>query len=175
MKDQTFGSVVAQSDIAVRSTIEDGALSENSTSTESSNMSNYPNLLTPATVAFPQVHRLRLEQAKTMNIDYLTPVQWGLLDVDKCHHISTTITSRESPPSYRVRVCKTCCKQDNHIELGTYVDQESAVLINDVHEILQERYDKLIVLTKEDKPFLHLLQVRYYECPGCKFFNLFLV
>ena len=87
-------------------------------------------------------------------------MQWGVVDIDKCHHISTTITSKDCPPSYRVRVCKTCCKQDNHIELGTYVDQESAVLINDVHEILQERYDKLLVLTKEDRSFLHVLQVR---------------
>jgi hypothetical protein len=112
---------------------------------------------------FPQVYKLRLEQSKTMDLSQLTSVQWGIVEIDKCHHISTTITAKDAPPSYRVRVCKTCCKQDNHIELGTYVDQESAVLINDVHEILQERFDKLIVLTKEDKPYLHLLLAKKYD------------
>lgn len=36
-------------------------------------------------------------------------------------------------------------------------------MVNDVHEILQERYDKLILLVPQDKPFLHLLFAKKYD------------
>ena len=115
-------------------------------------------------VFYPQVYQLRQEQLKQgVDLFNVTSTQWGLNELDKCHHISTTATSKDGPPSYRVRVCKTCCKNDSHIELGTYVDQESAILVNDVHEILQERFDKLIVLRKEDRAFLHLLMAKKYD------------
>ena len=114
-------------------------------------------------IPFPQVYNIRQEQSKLIDLKHLSKLQWGLENLDKCHHISTTATSKDGPPSFRVRVCKTCCKNDSHIELGTYVDQESAVLVNDVHEILQERYDKLLLLNKEDKPYLHLFVAKKYD------------
>ena len=80
-----------------------------------------------------------------------------MVQLDKCHHISTTSTSKDGPQSFRVRICKTCCQEDSHIELGTYVDQESAILVNDTFEILNERLDRLIVWRVEDKPDLHHL------------------
>lgn len=47
--------------------------------------------------------------------------------------------------------------------LGTYVDQESAILVNDTFEILNERLERLIVLRIEDKPDLHYLVAKKYD------------
>jgi hypothetical protein len=65
--------------------------------------------------------------------------------------------------SFRVRICKTCCQGSSHIELGTYVDQESAILVNDVHEIIKGRHEKLTLLRKEDEPYLDQLTARRYD------------
>lgn len=50
-----------------------------------------------------------------------------------------------------------------YCSLGTYVDQESAILVNDTFEILNERLDRLIVLRVEDKPDLHYLVAKKYD------------
>lgn len=140
--------------------------------------------LTDDRIVYKNVHAFRVKQA-LMGVDTLTltDTQWGLVALDKCHHISTTSTltpglSPSSPASpatpspsssqhviqnYRVRICKTCCHEANHIELGTYMDQESAILVNDCHEILHNRYDKLIFLRPEDRPQFHLLTARKYD------------
>jgi hypothetical protein len=43
------------------------------------------------------------------------------------------------------------------------MDQESAMFVNDCHEILSHRMEKLLVLTAEDTPYLHLLSARKYD------------
>lgn len=117
----------------------------------------------PNPIPYPQVFQFRQQQVDVADISNLSPTQWGLVELEKCHHISITTPVKDGPPSYRVRVCKTCCQNDGHIELGTYIDQESAILVNDVHEILNERFDKLILLRPDDREFLHLLHARKYD------------
>lgn len=90
----------------------------------------------------------------------LTDTQWGLVALDRCHHISITANGKDGPQSYRVRICKTCCHENCHIELGTYADQESAILVNDAFEIMHQRTDKLLVLRAEDQPYLHRLMAK---------------
>ena len=43
------------------------------------------------------------------------------------------------------------------------MDQESAILVNDTFEILNERLERLIVLRLEDKPDLHYLVAKKYD------------
>jgi hypothetical protein len=117
-------------------------------------------------VVYKTLHKFRQDQIDMgLTTDDLSDEQWGLVVLDKCHHISVTTMNREggNPLSYRVRICKTCCQVSGHIELGTYVDQESAMLVNDVHEIINGRTDRLIILRKEDKDQLHLLTARRYD------------
>lgn len=115
-------------------------------------------------VFYNRLYQFRLQQeALGVDLSELQDYQWGHIPLEKCHHISITTTLKDAPQSYRVRICKTCCQENTHIELGTYVDQESAILVNDTYEILQNRFDKLIVLRKEDRPFLHLLTAKKYD------------
>lgn len=125
--------------------------------------------LTGDHVVYKNLHRYRIQQLELgLSTDMLTDIQWGLKLLDKCHHISTTTTTSAATgmltiQSYRVRICKTCCQEANHIELGTYMDQESAILVNDVFELLNQRYEKLIVLRAEDVSTLQLLTARKYD------------
>ncbi|RYG59724.1 hypothetical protein EON64_19945, partial [archaeon] len=115
----------------------------------------------PNQIAFPHLHDFRCKQMKDgVAVQLLTDVQWGLAPLGRCHHISMTASSKDGPLSYRVRICKTCCQETGHIELGTYADQESAILVNDVFEILSYRYDKLLVLRPKDLPQLAWLMCR---------------
>lgn len=115
-------------------------------------------------VYYRNLHKFRVGQMNSgIDLTDLSDDQWGMVQLDKCHHISTTSTSKDGPQSYRVRICKTCCQEDSHIELGTYVDQESAILVNDTFEILNDRLDRLIVLRVEDKPDLHHLVAKKYD------------
>lgn len=118
-------------------------------------------------VYYPQVYKLREEQLKSgvLTRDELSDLQMGLVHLEKCHHVSTASGSMKDGvgSSFRVRICKTCCQGSGHIELGTYVDQESAILVNDVHEIIKHRYDKLTLLRQEDEPYLEKLTARRYD------------
>src|SRR3546814_14707697 len=60
----------------------------------------------------------------------------------------------------RVRVCKSCSGLPKLLELGSYADLESAVLVNDGYELLQGRTQKLHLLMPHDTEFLTLLTVR---------------
>lgn len=121
----------------------------------SSSSSNYDirSAIPPSRVVYRNLHKFRVAQMMHHNnlydVNSLSDEQWGLKLLDKCHHISTTSTCKDGPQSFRVRICKTCCQEDSHIELGTYVDQESAILVNDTYEILSNRLDKLIVLRSQ--------------------------
>lgn len=130
-----------------------------------SSSSNYDirSAVPPSQIVYRNLHKFRVAQMMMMHHNSLCDVrslsdeQWGLKLLDKCHHISTTSTYKDGPQSYRVRICKTCCQEDSHIELGTYVDQESAILVNDTYEILSSRLDKLIVLRSQGDSLLHLI------------------
>lgn len=112
-------------------------------------------------IHYKNLHNFRVEQMKLGILDpSLTDTQWGLVPLDRCHHISITASSKDGPQSYRVRICKTCCQENCHIELGTYADQESAILVNDAFEIMSNRLDKLLVLTPADGQYLHLLTAK---------------
>ena len=123
--------------------------------------SNYDirSAIPPSRIVYRNLHKFRVAQMMHHNslcdVRSLSDEQWGLKLLDKCHHISTTSTCKDGPQSYRVRICKTCCQEDSHIELGTYVDQESAILVNDTYEILSSRLDKLIVLRSEGYTLLY--------------------
>jgi hypothetical protein len=63
----------------------------------------------------------------------------------------------DSCQTYRVRVCRGCCGERSHIELGSYIDIESAMLVNDCHELLAGRNHKLLVLVRGDERYAHML------------------
>ena len=120
-------------------------------------------LISTSRTVYHNIHKFRvLQMNQGVDLRGLTDEQWGLKILDKCHHISTTSTSKDGPQSFRVRICKTCCQEETHIELGTYVDQESAILVNDTFEILNNRLNRLIVLKRQDKPYLNFLMVSYF-------------
>jgi hypothetical protein len=77
--------------------------------------------------------------------------------------VSTTTSCKNGPVNYRVRICKTCCCDHVHIELGTYIDFESALIVNDVHELIARRYGRLSVLTPRDEPYLSQLYACKYD------------
>ena len=117
-------------------------------------------------IYYEQVYQLRQNQIRAgfYTRSELTDIQMGLTFLEKCHHVSTSSNSTvKNEISYRVRICKTCCQENGHIELGTFVDQESAILINEAHEILNKRFDKLCLLRKEDEPYLSHLTARKYD------------
>jgi hypothetical protein len=111
---------------------------------------------------YPHLFKFRKEQLRLgVDLNGLSALNWGLVSMEKCHHVSTT--SSGGVLSFRVRVCKTCCRDEGHIELGTYCDQESAILVNDSHEIMNNRHEKLAFLRKEDESHLYLLSARKFD------------
>jgi hypothetical protein len=120
----------------------------------------------PADVVYKQLYQLRITQMKQgVDLSRLTRVQWGLTPLKFSHHIvlkKSPWKNTEIPFTFRVTVCKTCSSSQDasSMFLGVYGDQESALLVNDVHEILCGRCDKLSVLRKEDAMFFHHLTAR---------------
>ncbi|CAM9402726.1 unnamed protein product [Choristocarpus tenellus] len=111
----------------------------------------------------PVMHLRETQLAAGHPVKALTALQMGMVLPTKTHHVTTNSTTKGGPPTFRVRVCKSCCGESVHMELGTYMDQESALLVNDVHEILMGRTDQLLLLRPEDKPFLGMLWARRYH------------
>lgn len=120
----------------------------------------------PADVVYKQLYQLRITQMRQgVDLSGLSSVQWGLQRLKFSHHIvlkKSPWKCAEIPIIFRVTVCKSCCPcQDaSSVFLGVYGDQESALLVNDVHEILSGRCEKLSVLRKEDAMFFHHLTAR---------------
>lgn len=132
-------------------------------------------------IVYKNLHQFRANLSKEgIDTSAMTDVMWGLVPLHRCHHVSCVTNSHTAKKSastqnvdatgapvqdvplttYRVRICKTCCGETGHIELGTYNDQESAMLVNDAFEILQGRFERLLVLRPEDQPFFHRLAVQ---------------
>ena len=101
------------------------------------------------TIVFPRLFKLRSMQYKDgVNLTGLSPQKLGILNVKTIHHISKVVEARGD--YYRVRVCRTCSKYFTLIELGSYSDLESALLVNDMYEIQQQKYDQLCLLDRID-------------------------
>ena len=120
----------------------------------------------PPDVVYRQVYQLRMTQMRQgVDLSGLSRVQWGLQQLKFSHHIvlkKSPFRCVDIPVMFRVTVCKSCCPCQDMLStfLGVYGDQESALLVNDVHEILNGRAEKLSVLRKEDAMFFHHLTAR---------------
>ena len=120
----------------------------------------------PPDVVYKQLYQLRMTQMRQgVDLSGLSRVQWGLQQLKFSHHIvlkKSPFRCVDIPVIFRVTVCKGCCPSQDvpSIFLGVYGDQESALLVNDVHEILSGRCEKLSVLRKEDAMFFHHLTAR---------------
>lgn len=94
----------------------------------------------PANIVFKQLHALRVTQMKQgVDLSSLTRTQWGLSNLKFSHHIVLKKSSfKDVPIIFQVTVCTSCCPCEESLPvfLGIYGDQESALLVNDVHEIL---------------------------------------
>jgi len=118
------------------------------------------------TNCYPQIVKLRQQQQSVgVDLSELSAVQLGLFPIPRCHHITKTLQTMQGLPSYRVRICKRCSGGNAHIELGTYADQESAIIVNDAHEILYGRTNRLLVLVPGDEEFFSSLMLRRF-CRG---------
>lgn len=91
-------------------------------------------------IVLKQLHALRVTQMKQgVDLSGLTRTQWGLSNLKFCHHIILKKSSVvDIPLIFQVTICAGCCPSEEHASLflGVYGDQESALLVNDVHEIL---------------------------------------
>ena len=75
-------------------------------------------------------------------------------------YVYISLCSQGKTESYRVRVCRTCTKYKLPLELGSYADVESALIVNDTHELLQGRTKQLHLLVSTDITHLNHLVVR---------------
>ena len=91
-------------------------------------------------IVLKQLHALRVTQmTQGVDLSGVTRTQWGLSNLKFCHHIILKKSSlSDIPLIFQVTVCASCCPSEEHapLFLGVYGDQESALLVNDVHEIL---------------------------------------
>lgn len=117
----------------------------------------------PPTIIYPRVFELRRIQAiEGVNLENLTKSQRGIFTLPSLHHVSKVLDANGSE-TYRVRICKACNSLNgigSTLELGTYVDIESALLVNDAHEIGEGRFHMLHLLTAQDKEYIKLLKIR---------------
>lgn len=110
-------------------------------------------------IIFPRVYNLRKMQLSAgFNISELKLEQRGLASVPYLHHISKIMEGKTE--SFRVRVCRSCSGMQTLLELGSYADMESALLINDCHEILQGRFSHLHVLCEFDVRYISSIYIR---------------
>ena len=97
---------------------------------------------------FPRLAKLRL----TRN---LPPPQ---LLHGKLAHISKK-KSLKSGIYYQVTICRDCSDSNEYVDLGCFMDLESAILANDVYEVLSHRRTHVHLLTDEDMVFANELTV----------------
>jgi hypothetical protein len=119
---------------------------------------------TGMTIISPRVYQLRQLQASGgLNIPDLRLDQRGLAPVTYMHHVSKIIEGNTE--SYRVRICRTCSGLPALLELGSYTDVESALLVNDVHELIHERTKQLHLLCVEDVKYISSIAIRRRGSP----------
>lgn len=121
------------------SDIEDGNMAEESNCVEGQTALQFSQEA-PTNIVFKQLHALRVTQMKQgVDLSNLTRTQWGLSSLKFSHHIVLKKSNfRDVPIIFQVTVCSACSPSEEYLPvfLGVYGDQESALLINDVHEIL---------------------------------------
>lgn len=112
-------------------------------------------------VPFPQLHKFRQNQQNMIRMDHLSQRQLGLVPINpmECHHINcfSMTTPSTTEVAFQVQICTECSNNRLPINLGTYSDLESAMFVNDIHEIMNSRFHRLLVLCPEDMPFLYNL------------------
>ena len=98
-------------------------------------------------VVFKQTHALRVTQMNQgVDLSNLSLTQWGLSDLKFSHHIVLKKSNViDVPVIFQVTICNSCCpsEEGSPVFLGAYGDQESALLVNDVHEILNGKCAKI--------------------------------
>jgi hypothetical protein len=115
--------------------------------------------LTQLPICSPRTYKLRQLQRKDgKDCSNLRLEQLGLAHIGFMHHVSKIVEGKTE--SFRVRICRTCSGLPILIELGSYADVESALLVNDVHEILQNRTRQLHLLVPGDIEYAQSLTVR---------------
>jgi hypothetical protein len=115
--------------------------------------------LTQLPICSLRTYRLRqLQRRENKDLSNLRLEQLGLAHVGFMHHVSKIAEGKTD--SFRVRICRTCSGLPILVELGSYADVESALLVNDVHEILQNRTRQLHLLVPSDIEYAHTLTVR---------------
>ena len=97
---------------------------------------------------FPRLEKLRL--ARNENPPHALS--------GKLQHISKK-RSIKSGTYYKVTICRNCSDSNEHVDLGCFSDLESAILTNDVYEILSHRSIHVHQLTDEDMKFANELTV----------------
>ena len=108
-------------------------------------------------VVYPQVYRLRKGQEEVWSeMPSTSELKKGCIPFKSVHHV--TLKRGRGFISYRVRICKACLGSSAHLELGTYNDHETALLMNDIHELQAGRMDNLYLLCPFDLPFIHLFK-----------------
>jgi hypothetical protein len=121
------------------SDIEDGEAVEEYHNSEGQTALHYSQEA-PTNIIFKQLHALRVTQMKQgVDLSSLTRTQWGLSSLKFSHHIVLKKSKyKDVPIIFQVTVCASCSPSEEYspVFLGVYGDQESALLINDVHEIL---------------------------------------
>lgn len=119
---------------------------------------------TGLTIISPRVYRLRqLQACEGVNLAELRLEQRGLAPITYMHHVSKIIEGNTE--SYRVRICRTCSGLPTLLELGSYTDVESALLVNDVHELMQDRTKQLHLLCVDDVKYFNSIAVRRRGSP----------
>ena len=112
-------------------------------------------------IVYPQLYNFRQKLKHAIRLGDLSREQLGLAHIDpaRAHHIHPVVQPMQVGygTDYRVVVCSECIGSGIDMDLGYYADFESAILINDVHEIMNGRLHKLLVLRPEDMPFLYTL------------------
>lgn len=110
-------------------------------------------------VVYPRLFQLReLQASEGLKLRNLRKEQRGVASVPFFHHISKVTEGKID--SYRVRICRSCSGLPTLLELGSYADEESAMLLNDAHEIMQGRTKQLHILVPEDVKYLGTLAIR---------------
>ena len=116
---------------------------EDSDSTLTGAADIYFPLVNSTNVVFKQTHALRVKQMNQgVDLSNLSLTQWGLSDLKFSHHIVPKKSNfKDVPVIFQVTICNGCCpsEEGSTVFLGAYADQESALLVNDVHEILNSK------------------------------------
>ena len=94
----------------------------------------------PSDVIFKQLFELRMKQMKQgVDLSCLNRFQWGLAPLKFSDNIVLKESCcKEIPVMFQVTVCSACSPPEEFTAayLGLYGDKESALLVSDVHEIL---------------------------------------